>query len=141
MQKTRLSVLLFAVPAFAGGFFLQLGNPQANPEARKLHAVLTIQATGCHSPSLAKVTGMAIGIVNGERREIPLKFEGLSTPGAFALTRQWPGDGKWVIQLVGNNGGQVTSSLVLAGPEGVDRYRQRSDRREFTTAEVDAMLK
>ncbi len=64
MRKTFLLAAL-AAPLFAGGFFLQLGNPEANPEARRLNAVLVIQAAGCHDPATAKVTATATGIVIG----------------------------------------------------------------------------
>jgi len=140
MKKTLLSVILLAGQALAGGFYLQLGNPEASPEARKLHAALTIQVAGCHDPATAKVTAAAIGVVNGERREIALKLEPLSTPGRFALAQQWPKEGKWVIALSATNGEQFTNSLIKAGPEGVDRYHDKADHRKFTDADVDAML-
>ena len=135
------AVLTLAGQLFAGGFYLQLGNPEASPEARKLNAVVTIKATGCHDPALARLTATAIGTVNGERREIALKLEPLSTPGMFALSQQWPKQGRWVIRVEANNGAQFTSSLLRAGPEGVDRYHDRADHRQFTASEIDDMLR
>lgn len=108
---------------------------------RKSCTVLTIQATGCHDPALAKLTATAIGVVNGERREIPLKLEPLATPGLFALSRQWPGEGRWVIRVEAHNGEQFTNSLLRAGPQGVDRTHDRADHRQFTAAEIDEMLR
>src|SRR5579872_3318608 len=93
-----LAPLALAGQLFAGGFFLQLGNPEASPEALKAGAVLTVKATGCHNPATAKLTATAVGVVNGERREIPLKVTQLSEPGAFAISQQWPSEGKWVIR-------------------------------------------
>jgi hypothetical protein len=141
MKITWLSVLLFAGQAFAGGFYLQLGNPEASPEARKLNAVLTIQVAGCHDPALAKVSAVAVGMVNGARREIGLKLDPLSKPGMFALSQQWPGEGKWVIKLTASNGQQFTNSLVAAGPSGIDRYHDKAGSRQFTAVDVDAMLR
>jgi hypothetical protein len=139
MRKTFLLAVL-AAPLFAGGFFLQLGNPEANPEAQKLHAVLVIKATGCHDPAGAAVTATAVGMVNGERRTIPLKVEKLSETGAFALTQQWPREGKWVIEIVGKNPGQFTNTLVTAGPGGIDRLHAKLAMKPFTPAEVESML-
>ena len=136
-----LAIAALASQMWAGGFFFQLGNPDASPEARNLNAVLTMQVAGCHDPASAKVTATAIGVVNGQRREIELKVEPLSAAGAFAITQQWPKEGRWVIKLTGKAGDLVTNTLVSAGPAGVDRYHAKADMREFTAADVDAMLK
>ena len=134
------AVLALAGQLFAGGFWLQLGNPEASAEARKVNAVVTIKATGCHDPALAKVTATAIGIVDGQRRSIPLKLDRLSEPGAYALSQQWPKDGKWVIELVARNDQQFTNTLLTAGPEGVDRLHAKADIKEFKAGDVDALL-
>ncbi len=135
-------VILLAGQLWAGGFYLQLGNPEASPEARKLNAVLTIKATGCHDPATARLSASAIGMVNGQRREIALTIAKLSEPGMFAISRQWPKEGKWVIKLEANNdAGQFTNSLVAAGPNGVDRYHDRAGTKPFADSDIDSMLK
>ena len=137
---TTIAAVALAGQLLAGGFYLSLGNPEASPEARKLNAVLTIKATGCHDPATAKIYATAIGMVNGQRREIPLKLEQLPSAGMFALTQQWPKEGRWVIQLVGKNDGMFTNSLIAAGPAGIDRFHDHASNKEFSTAEVDALL-
>ena len=139
MRKTFLLALL-AAPLIAGGFFLQLGNPDANPEARKLNAVLVIQAAGCHDPATAEVTATATGTVNGERRTFPLHVTRLAGAGSYALTQQWPREGKWVIEIAARNPTQFTNTLVTAGPGGIDRVHARYSMKAFTPAEVEAML-
>ena len=133
-------VLLFAGQLLAGGFYIRLGDPEASPLARKLGAVLTLQVWGCQDPATAQVTAVAIGKVNGERREIPLKLEKLQTVGMYALTQQWPKEGRWVIKLVGKKDVFFTNSLIPAGPNGVDRLHDRADMKPFTSADVDALL-
>lgn len=135
-----VAVLALAGQLLAGGFFLQLGNPEASPEALKLNAALLVKASGCHDPAGANLTAVAIGTVNGVRREIPLKVDRLSEPGAFAIARQWPAEGKWVIQLTAKNPDQFTNTLVVAGPKGVERTKAKFDMHPFTQADVDAML-
>lgn len=126
----------------AGGFFLQLGNPEASPEGRKSNAVLTIKAAGCQDPATARLSASAIGMVNGQRREIPLTVTRLSEPGMFAISQQWPREGKWVIRLEAKNDpGQFTNSLVTAGPNGVDRYHGKAAMKAFDDSDVDSMLK
>ncbi len=135
------AVLALAGQLMAGGFFLELGNPEASKQARQLNAALTVQVAGCHDPASAQVTAEAIGFVNGERRTIPLRVERLSKPGMFALAQQWPKEGNWVIHLVGRVDKMFTNSLIPAGPDGVDRYHAKAQYQEFTAGEVDAMLK
>jgi hypothetical protein len=135
------AVLALAGQLLAGGFWLQLGNPEASTEARNSNAVLTIKAVGCHEPAKAQVTATAIGKLNGQRQVIPLKLTPLSEPGMYALAKQWPGEGRWVIRLTGRNGDQFTNTLVTAGPKGVDRLQAKNDSRHFVERDVDAMLK
>ena len=135
------AMLALAGQLFAGGFWLQLGNPDASAEARKVNAVVTIKATGCHDPAAARVTATAIGMVDGQRRSIALKLDKLSEPGAYALSQQWPKEGKWVIELVGRNDEQFTNTLLTAGPQGVDRLHAKADMKEFKPADVDGLLK
>jgi hypothetical protein len=135
------AVMALAGQLFAGGFWLQLGNPDASAEARHVNAVVTIKATGCHDPAAAKVTATAIGMVDGQRRSIALKLDKLSEPGSYALSQQWPKEGKWVIELVGRNDQQFTNTLLTAGPQGVDRLHAKADMKEFRPADVEALLK
>ncbi len=137
MRKT----LVFAITAlagqlFAGGFILQLGNPDANAEAKKANAVLVVKAAGCHDPGKAQVTAVAVG----KDRRIPLVVTKLSEPGAFAIAQQWPKDGRWVIELTGRNDEQFTNTIVAAGPDGVDRLHAKFAMRAFTGAEIASML-
>ena len=142
MRKTIVTLILAcAGQMFAGGFWLQLGNPEANPAAGKMGAVVIVKAVGCHDPATAKVTATAVGVVNGERRTIPLELKPLGEPGAYSLSQQWPKEGKWVIQLVGRNDEQFTNTLIGAGPGGIDRLHAKADMRAFAASDVDAMLK
>src|ERR1051326_4796688 len=99
MRKTLIVLTALAGPVFAGGFYLQLGNPEASAEARKLGAVVTVKATGCHDPGLAKLSANAIGVVDGKRSTVPLEVKGLGEPGFFAVVGQWPKEGKWGVEL------------------------------------------
>ena len=134
------ALLALAGQLLAGGFWLQLGNPDASAEARKANAVVTIKAAGCHDPATAQVTATAIGMVNGHRQSIPLTVKRLSETGMFALSQQWPKEGKWVIELVGKNGEQFTNTLVTAGPDGLDRLHAKADMKQFSPGEVDSLL-
>jgi hypothetical protein len=141
MRKTLVVFLALAAQVFAGGFYLQLGNPEASPEARKLGAVLIVKATGCHDPATAQLLATAIGNVNGQRRTVPLEVKHLSEVGAFALVGNWPKEGKWVIHLTATNGEQFTNTLVAAGPDGLDRLHAKANLKKFEASDVEAMLR
>ena len=151
MHKTIVRVTPIAVflglagHLFAGGFYLQLGNPEANAEARKANAVVTVKATGCGEPAKARITATATGFVDGRRQKIELKLTPLSEPGSYALTQQWPKEGRWVIELRGfenlNGTPAFTNTVISAGPDGIDRYHARSNTRQFSEETIEAMLK
>jgi hypothetical protein len=48
---------------------------------------------------LSDVSGTAEGIVNGARRSIALRFDSTGRPGVFAVRRQWPSDGTWLLRI------------------------------------------
>ena len=48
---------------------------------------------------LSDLTGSAEGIENGRRRSIALRFDATAQPGVFAVRRQWPEGGTWLIRI------------------------------------------
>lgn len=139
--SAAMGTLALAVQLQAGGFWVVLGNPEASPEARAMNAVLTAKAAGCHDPAKATLTATAIGVVGGKRQEIPLKLTALKEPGMYALAKQWPSQGRWVIQIVGHNSGMITYTLVPAGADGVERVKVKQGMGEPAAEEVEAMLR
>lgn len=129
-----------AVPLLAGGLFLTLGNPEANPEASRHNAVLTLKMAGCHEPERAQITAIAISEVDGRRQTTPLKLIALSEPGMYAVTRQWPNRGRSVLQFVATDGGRVTSTLVAASAAGIERQSARYAMRLPADEDVTALL-
>src|SRR5260370_16638819 len=97
MRKTIVTLMLAcAGQMFAGGFWLQLGNPEANPAAGKMGAVVVIKALGCHDPAAAKGTATPVGVVNGERRSIPPALKPPREPGAHRPLPHCPPRGTMV---------------------------------------------
>ena len=110
--RAALAVAAICVPMLAGGFWITLGNPEASAEARAMNAVVTLMPTGCGNPSAAKVTATAEGYVGGKRTSLPLVVKAVSKPGLFAITRQWPAEGKGVVRVVASYEGSQTSALI-----------------------------
>ena len=102
-MKHLLFLAMLAAPLFAGALVLDIGNPSANPEAVAKQAVLVARMTACKSPEKTTVTASAEGIVDGMRKSIPLKIVPLSTAGTYAITREWPPQGSWVVRMVATN--------------------------------------
>jgi hypothetical protein len=103
LWNSLLALSILAAPLLAGALRLEVGNPATNQEALAQHAVLVAWTTACHSPEKTSVTATAEGVVNGIRKSIPLKVVSLSTPGTFAVTRDWPNEGTWAIKIVATN--------------------------------------
>lgn len=115
-----IAAIMLAIPAFAGGFWITLGNPEASSEAKAMNAVLTLMPTGCGNPAEAKVTATAEGYINGKRATVPVTVKALSKPGLHAITRQWPAEGKWVLRVVAAYEGAQTSAIIpLRGNEAL----------------------
>ena len=64
--------------------------------------------------SISDLSGSAEGIVAGARRSIPLRFSETGRANTFALRRQWPSEGTWLVRLAVRE----TTALVMLDPAG-----------------------
>lgn len=145
LKSINLLTSAFAVVATAGSVLagtpvLIIGNPEASAPARSIHAVLTVKPGGCLAPENTTITGIATGVVGGERRSIPLKLARLPETGLYAIAQQWPARGKWVLQFTATDGVRTASALVPAGPNGVERGHATFFAREASPGDIDAVL-
>ena len=146
MFSTRLKIAAAAllasaaVPALAGGFFVLLGNPEASSRAKAAGAVVTIKLAGCHEPEKANVSAVAIGEVDGQRQSVPLTLTKLSEPGMYAVTRQWPEKGNWVLQFIATDGERVASTLVAAGAGGIEPEKAVMGMKPASESEINGLL-
>lgn len=95
--------LAAAVSLMAGGFVLQIGKPSANPEAQAKNAVLVVRGFSCAEPEKTKVTGTAEGFVNGKRESVALNLMPLAEQSSYAVAKQWPSEGRWVLAFTMTN--------------------------------------
>lgn len=109
-------LLTIASPAFAGGFQLSLETPSgADPQLKD--AVLIVRTFGCHQPADAKLSASAEGLINGNRKSLPLELRSIGS-GVYALKQQWQSEGRWVLALTGAYNGMTSSVLVELGANG-----------------------
>lgn len=140
---TALAVCLSVAPLFGGGLFLEVGNPAANPEALKQHAVVVARITACTSPAKTNVTATAERVSGGTRLSVPLKVTSLSTAGTFAIFREWPKDGNWVVVLVATNPDYkdyATSALVPVQNDTFSWATVKHVTHRPTPAEIDSAM-
>src|SRR5438445_11919625 len=102
-QSLIMTVLLtIGTPAFAGSLYLEIGNPEANVEAKALHAVLVARVTACHEPAKSTVSATAVQLDGDGLRRTELKVIPLASPGTFAIVGALP-TGDSAIELAVTN--------------------------------------
>lgn len=114
-------LLIVAAPLEAGPPWITIeypGNP-FDPQARD--AFLVVHAYHHNTPVGLPVSGTAEGVVDGKRRTITLQFQPLAKEGAFALKKQWPDQGRWLLALhvtQGKGDGNTVTALVRLATDG-----------------------
>ncbi len=110
--------LAAAAPVF-GPPWISIETPPNPFDATSRGAFLIVHTYHHGNVVASGVTGTAEGVVSGTRRTIPLVFDTTSRRGTYALRKQWPTDGTWM--LVINTGGraQGVTALVDISAEGV----------------------
>jgi hypothetical protein len=89
--KRSLAVAAISVAAmWAGALTLEIGKPEADPQAKSMNAVLIARVTACTEPAKSKVTASLVRSDGGELRRTPLKVMALETPGSFAIVGATP---------------------------------------------------
>jgi hypothetical protein len=78
--------------------------------------------------------------VNGRRQPVTLKPIPLSQPGTYALKREWPAEGNWVVAVTTAYLQAGTSSLIPMGEAGFERQAVKYFNRPFTRHELEALL-
>ena len=125
--------------------WLSIESPVNPFDASARGAELLVHATFREGQAqLADLTGTAEGLVNGARRSVPLRFETTSRPSVFALRRQWPAEGTWVLRIALKS----TTAIVSIDRDGsvgavrVPTEVTNGDRlpRAVGSKEIDSML-
>ena len=110
-------VLAIAVSLVAGGFHLSLEKPIKESSLQTKDAVLLVRLYGCHQPEDALVSATAEGLVKSRRQTINLKLHPVSK-GLFAIQRQWPKEGAWLVAVRSTYLGAHRAALLELAPDG-----------------------
>lgn len=135
---------------FRGPPWISIEYPPSPWDRVTRDAFLLVHAYHHSTPADFPVSGKAEGVVDGKRRTIELSFRRTSRAGVFALERQWPEGGRWVLSLGVHQGDFVAGALVKIGADGrvagvdVPTRRMGSDDnipRAISAAEIEAALR
>lgn len=151
-RKLSLTALLVAglpAAAVAGPPWVSIELP-ANPwDETTRGAFLLVHAFHHGLPIQVPVTGVAEGIVNGQRKSVTLTFDKASRPGVYTLRNQWGTTGRWVLVItVSQHADDVAQAIVEISESGAVtavRVPVRAGRdgfpRRVTQSEVEAALR
>ena len=117
VASLNCAMLLASSPAFAGGFQLSVETPGGSADPQLRDVVLIARTYGCHQPADAKLSATAEGIVDGNRKSLPLEMRSIGS-GVYAIRQQWPSEGTWVLAIGGSYNGMQSSVIVELGPKG-----------------------
>jgi hypothetical protein len=127
--------------AFSGGYWLEFGKPTASNDPAAKEALALVRAVGCGEPSKSTMSASAEGLVNGERKSLPLQVVTLASPGLYAIKGQLPSEGSWVLSVTGTYLEANTGAIVPITSKGIERKAAKLSRHKPLPAEVDALLR
>ena len=140
VKITLFALAVAAASAYGKDFSLTIGNPVAvalpDGVVKKKDAGMAVRVENCADVAKAQVTATAEGIVNGARRSVSVRLVAATTPGAFAVSHDWPWEGAWLVHLTGHCGASTASAVVPFGPNGFLRESSKFFPRAATAAEV-----
>jgi hypothetical protein len=110
-------LVISAGVALAGDFWISVESSHSSRPGMSGQAVLVVRPSGCHEPQDATITATAEGIVNGQRRSVPLRLVAIS-PGVYEIAREWPSQGSWVVAVNAEYRGLPRAAIIRLGPGG-----------------------
>jgi hypothetical protein len=57
-----------------------------------------VHAYACTGPKSFSISATAEGVVNGQRKSIPLALTAMKEPGVYQFERTWPAQGTWLVR-------------------------------------------
>lgn len=150
-----VALLVVTSPLFAGPPWLAIELPPNPFDRASRGAFLLVHAFHHAGDAHDPLSGRAIGVVGGQRRNVTLNFERTSRPGVYALKNQWGDQGEWTLIITNRqadhgegNTAEVMVRVSGAKVIGVDAATGKSTHaelplvpRRFTDAEIEASLR
>jgi len=136
-------VLGFAPPATGAwkGVWLSIESPVNPYDNANRNVLLFVHTFWMQGSAAMPVEGRAEGVVDGVRRSVPLAFEARGDGGVYAVSRSWPGQGRWALVITARNRGQQATALVRLSDDGRVAAVQVTPDRGAAEADVAAALR
>ena len=135
-----VSVLLaVAMTSMAGGFWIKTYSPSALVAASIPDAVVIVAAEGCHNAADAAISATAEGLINGKRQSVLLELTPMSK-GVYAVRRQWPGAGAWILAIKGTYLGRSVGAVIEIDRNGEARLSAEPFEQSISSDEIEAAL-
>jgi hypothetical protein len=122
-------------------FSIQIAGPVAAQNYQMKSSAFVFRTLGCAEPAKAQVTAKAEGRVSGERRSIALKVSQATAPGVYAVFRQWPVEGPWIVNITAHCGSTSAAALVATNAKGFVRESSKFFSRPASESEIESALK
>lgn len=116
------------------------GGQQIAVEVAQDGKSLLVRTYRCGTPSEFTVAGSAEGIVDGQPRSLPLKLTRTAEPSVFAVTRQWPSEGRWVLTFRTEGAVFVNALVELQAGAALRIASQESSYKKITPGQIAAVL-
>ena len=143
MQRLALAFcisLAAASPALAGPPWLTLEFRPNFP------GVVLVRTFHHGTPQAMPLTGTAEGLVNGQRRSVPLTFVLADAPNVYSVSNTWGAEGVWVLNISATGdhlGAGAVVGLDRNGETAFARFPRTTvgASRPATAREAEAMLR
>ncbi|MCI0420840.1 MAG: hypothetical protein L0387_26055 [Acidobacteria bacterium] len=145
---SALCILAAVSATLAGGFYLSVEKPASSGDSQAKNAAFLVRTSGCHHPENASVSATAEGLVKGQRQSVKLQLKPTSK-GVYAIERQWPAEGVWLVAVRGSYLGGYSSVLVELGRNGAlniekdalgKELNSKTLARQLTADDIEASL-
>lgn len=143
-----VAALVTTAPVAAGTFFrLEVGPAIAGGTGAKVRdfkkVVVVVRPRLCADPSTVRMTATAEGVVNGARQRVPIALVPIdAAEGVYAVHRQWPDGGHWVLHLSGfcPEPRASADTIVPLAKAGFIRERTQVLREPASRPEIETAL-
>lgn len=131
-----------ALPALAGGMYLEVLHPDRFPEAVGKKALIVAQIAACTSPEKTTIKATAELVKGSQRTSLPLHIEHLAAADKFAVLPPASADGSWILKVTATNPEYANFTAAVVAPvkggavdwKLVKRYRHEPTETELVSA-------